>query len=279
MYKVLMLSLGLLISNISYSQILESSLCGMADKSSCCSYNVDQGPTAISRLATYDQSACSLSVVLDSPGNRYRRFGFGSDGQVSIYIQTSPAKGANSTQSFLIYPFGENPAVNLGSAIGSANNFQVDSGSGHKWTIDSMTSLPTSLEGCSISVSPSFTLSNSGVVISSCRNHLVVTTPIEVGGEYIAYKNKPLTIKDPKGKTCSLTTSDLYNHIEKGPKNTKDTLNRYYNVKLKYQSNQELANALRGICPGLDVSMLAPPRAPFTLNLDDLVPEEENPED
>lgn len=279
MFKLLIPAFGLIFSSIAFSQIISSELCGMADKSSCCSFNVDQNATSISRLQTLDQSSCAMGVVLDSPGNRYRRFGFGSDGQVSIYIQTSAAKGANSTQSFLIYPFGENPTVNLGSAIGSANNFEIDSGSGHKWTINSMTSLPTALEDCVINVSTSFTLSNSGVSISSCQKHLVVTTPIEVGGEYIAYPEKPLTIRDPKGKSCAITTSDLYNYTEKGPKNTKDGLGRYYNIKLKYSTNADMARALRRKCPSLDTSVLAPPRPPLNLNLDDLVDPAEDEQD
>ncbi|MGZ3691420.1 MAG: hypothetical protein ACXVAX_07950, partial [Pseudobdellovibrio sp.] len=140
------------------------------------------------------------------------------------------------------------------------DNIEIESGSGQTWTFDSKTSLPTQLEDCSLSVSPHFSLQNSGVKISSCSSHLVIEVPVEIGGEYTAYKGKPLTIKDPENKSCIVTTDDLFKYDEKPP--VKDGKGRYFSYHLKFKTNHELGVALKKLCGGLDVSMLTSHAAP-----------------
>ncbi len=259
----------LLISVLSSVLILtkaSAQACDPTDKNQCCSFNLVKNQTKTSRIQALDQT-CSLSVVSQQTTRSFRRFGFASDGQVSVFMQPGGnSQRANATQSFLIYPFDENPTYEAGSG----NNFSIDSGSGLKWTFDSATSLPVSLESCSLSVSPTFTLHDSGVNINSCPGHLVIETPVEVGGEYIAYPNRKMTIRDPQGHTCEIDNSDLYRYIEKSENNTHDRAGRYYNIKLKYSTNRELGQQLHRICPRLDVSMLTKVRPPFNLNVEGL---------
>jgi hypothetical protein len=252
-----------------YSQIsLAAGTCDPSDRSQCCVFVQSQNQLSISRILTYDQGACTLSVYNQQSATRFRRMGFGSDGQVSVFMQVEGNSRSNATQSFLIYPFGENPTLNMRSG---GSQLEIATGSGQKWTFNSQNKLPTSVDSCTITASPSFSTSNSGINLTDCENHLVVTTPVEVGGEYISYPNKPLTLHDPKGKTCAITTSDLYNYIDKGPNNTKDRVGRYYNIKLKFKTNAAMARALASKCPNIDVSVLVPPRPAFNLNLDDLL--------
>lgn len=260
----------LLIATISFTYIQSSNAsgaCDPADKNQCCDFVQTRSQLSVSRMLTFDQGACTLSVYYQQSGSRFRRIGFGSDGQVSVFMQVEGSSRSNATQSFLIYPFGENPTLNAGSS----NQLEIDTGSGQKWTFNTQTRMPTDIDSCAITASPSFSTSSSGVSISQCENHLVVTTPVEVGGEYIAYPDKPLTITDPKGKTCAISTSDLYEYINKGPNNTKDRAGRYYNIKLKYRSNAEMARALRQKCPNIDTSVLSPARPPLNINLEGLV--------
>lgn len=260
-----------------YSEsLMAAGACDPADKSQCCVFVQSQNQLSISRILTYDQTACTLSVYNQQSGTRFRRMGFGSDGQVSVFMQVEGNSRSNATQSFLIYPFGENPTLHSSS---NANQLEVATGSGQKWTFNSQNKLPTSVDSCTITASPSFSTTSSGLSLSDCENHLVVTTPVEVGGEYISYPNKPLTLRDPKGKTCAITTSDLYNYIDKGPNNTKDRAGRYYNIKLKFKTNAAMARALESKCPNIDVSVLTPPRPALNLNLDELVDPSDESED
>ena len=83
----------------------------------------------------------------------------------------------------------------------------------------------------------------------------MIETPVEVGGEYIAYPDKILTVRDPGQKSCQIKNSDLYEYKMSG-KSVKDKLGRYFSMKLKYKSNQEMGLKLKQLCPNLDVSML-----------------------
>ena len=267
----------LLLAVIAFAEgSLAAGSCDQEDKNQCCDFLQNRNQLNISRMTTYDQSACTLGVYYQQSTARFRRFGFGSDGQVSIFMQVEGNNRSSATQSFLIYPFGENPTLKAGTA----NQLEVDTGSGQVWSFNTQTRLLTAVDTCSITASPAFSTSSSGVTLSNCEKHLVVVTPVEVGGEYISYPDKPLTIKDPQSKTCAITTSDLYNYIEKGPNNTKDKAGRYYNIMLKYKTNAEMAAALRRKCPNLDTSVLAPAaaaRTPFELNFDNLLdPDDED---
>lgn len=220
----------------------------------CCEFNKIKNHSQSTRLATFDKSVCTLSVYGDNPNQSYRRFGFGSDGQVSVFMQPGGnSQKLNSSMSFLLFPFGELPTADYKED----GKIKIKSGSGQNWSFNSQTALPTALSGCDLQVSPKFSLQDSGVKIKSCKNHLVIETPAEVGGEYIAYPDKSLTIRDPKGKSCQVKNSDLYNHIKKPNSQYKDKLGRYYDVKLKYKTNKELADNLKKLCPSLDVSVLS----------------------
>lgn len=274
-----------LISNF-YYQTAQAQSCNPASKNQCCPFVEMQGQANVSRIPTLDGS-CTLSVVDQNSRHSFRRFGFGSDGQVSVFMQPGgDAQRAAATQSFLIYPFGENPTAEPQSG----GRFAVNSGSGQRWIFDTQTALPVSLSNCRITVSPTFTLANSGVNISSCARHLVIQTPVEAGGEYIAHEDGMLTVRDPAGTSCQVHSTDLYRYIRKGPSNTQDRQHRFYNIQLKYRSNGEMAQQLRRLCPRLDVSMLtsgsaseptspAPPRARprLELNLIDLPPDPISP--
>ena len=250
------LSLLILLSSIN----LLAADCNPGDQSQCCQFFESKNNISVSRLETFDKTACAMSVYTKNTEHGYRRFGFASDGQVSIFLQPGgPSTKANSMQSYLIYPFNENPSLKSTSG----ENVEIESGSGQTWTFDSHTSLPTQMEDCDLNVSPTFSLQNSGVTIDSCRKHLVVTVPVEVGGEYMAYKGKPLTIKDPDNKSCSIITDDLYQYNEnKHP--FKDGKGRYFSIELKYKSNHALGVALKRLCPKLDVSMMVDNRRPPT---------------
>lgn len=273
-FSILVLSVVAVLINS--QELMAAGGCDPTDKSQCCDFVQSQNQLSVSRMLTYDQGACALSVYHHQSSIRFRRMGFASDGQVSVYMQVEGSSRNNATQSFLIYPFGENPTLNMGA---SGNQVEIDTGSGQKWTFNSENRLPTNVDSCSVTASPSFSTSSSGISLSSCENHLVVTTPVEVGGEYIAYPDKPLTLRDPKGKTCAITTSDLYDYIVKGPNNTKDRAGRYYNIKLKFRTNADMARALARKCPNIDVSVLTPPRPTLNLNLDDLVDPQEDAQD
>ena len=226
----------------------------------CCELLKSKNQTTFSRLATLDKSVCTMSVYAGDSNSSFRRFGFASDGQISIFMQPggNRQKG-NSSQSFLIFPSGEIP---MGRYEGD-EKLQVRSGSGQKWTFNTQTALPSALEGCSLTVSPKFSLQDSGVRIQNCKKHLVIETPVEVGGEYIAYPDKPLTMRDPAQNTCRLKNSDIYSYKKDGT-NYKDKLGRHFTLKLKYKSNAEMAQKFKILCPRLDVSMLLvePAKAP-----------------
>lgn len=106
-----------------------------------------------------------------------------------------------------------------------------------------------------MTVSPKFSLQESGIKIQSCKKHLVAETPVEVGGEYIAYPDKALTLRDPAQNTCRLKNSDLYEYKKDGP-SYKDKRGRHFTFKLKFRTNAEMGDKLGKLCPGLDVSML-----------------------
>lgn len=246
--KKLIIANIILLSTYSFA----GEFCNPEDKTKCCDIVQSKHNTHISRLLTYDQSACTMSVRSGQTNVSFRRFGFASDGQFSIFIQPGGnSQRNNSTQSFLIYPFGENPTLNLSSG----NQIQVDSGSGQTWIFNSQNALPTSIENCDLSVSSNFNLNESGINIDNCKNHLVIKTPLEVGGESIAYPNLSLTVEDPSGVSCQIKTNDLYNYLEKGTE-FKDRKGRYYNIQFKFKTNRDLGLALKQKCPTLDVSML-----------------------
>lgn len=225
----------------------------------CCEMLKSLNQTKVSRLPTRDKRFCTLSVYNGDSSSGFRRFGFANDGQVSIFMQPGGnSQKSNSSQSFLIFPFGELPT---GKFDADQRKLNLKSGSGQKWTFNSETSLPNTLEGCTLNVSSKFSLQDSGVKIHSCKKHLVIETPVEVGGEHIAYPDKLLTLRDPSGKSCQLKNSDLYEYIKEG-KSYKDKLGRYFNSKFRFRTNQELAGSLRKLCPGLDVSMLMTAAAP-----------------
>lgn len=220
----------------------------------CCDYQTSFSGTVTKRLpAKYN--ACSVGIYPTRQDESFRRFGFGSDGQVMVFLQPGGNKQkANSSQSYLIFPFGNIPS----SQVSSNDEIIVTTGSGQKWIFDQKNSLPKKIEGCQIEVSSSFQLQNSGFKIKTCEKHLVIETPIEVGGDYTQYPDKPLIVRDPKGQACGIKNSDLY-HFEKtnGPsKEYMDSKGRYHNQYLKFKSNQELAAKLRKSCPSLDLSML-----------------------
>lgn len=218
----------------------------------CCEFIKSMNHTKANRLQTFDKSVCTLSVYNRDSDTSYRRFGFGSDGQVSIFMQPGGNKQKiNSSQSYLIFPFGEYPTVKYNAD----EKLHVRTGSGQQWTFNTQNSLPIAIAGCDISVSSKFSLQESGVKIQSCKKHLVIETPVEVGGEYIAYPDKSLTVRDPNQKSCQIKNSDLYDY-KKGRRSYKDSRGRYYNIKMKFKSNRELGQRLQKICPGLDVSML-----------------------
>lgn len=226
----------------------------------CCELFKTKNQTKFSRLATLDKSVCTMSVFAGDSNSSFRRFGFASDGQVSVFLQPGGNKQkSNSSQSFLIFPFGEIPS----GQFGADEKLQVNSGSGQKWTFNTQTALPSALEGCSLTVSPKFSLQESGVKIQSCKKHLVAETPVEAGGEYIAYPDKPLTLRDPAQNTCRLKNSDLYEYKKNGS-SFKDKLGRHFTFKLKFRTNGEMGEKLGKLCPGLDVSMLKtePRKAP-----------------
>lgn len=261
----------------------QAASCNPTDRTQCCTIVQSQKQTNITRIQALDQS-CTMSVVAQQSNRSFRRFGFGSDGQFSVFLQPGGnSQRASATQSFLIYPFGQNPTVESGSG----NRFTVNSGSGQRWTFDALTSTPVSVNDCTLNVNPNFTLHNSGVSLSSCTGHIVIETPVEVGGEYIAYPDGHLTVHGLRGQTCQIANSDLYRYIQKGTSNTKDRAGRYYNIQLKYRSNREMAQALHRLCPQLDVSVLTTasntssaasspaPRPRLQLNLDSLSDEPE----
>lgn len=218
----------------------------------CCEFIKSMNHTKTNRLQTFDKSVCTLSVYHRDSDTSYRRFGFGSDGQVSIFMQPGGNKQkTNSSQSYLIFPFGEYPTAKYNAD----EKLHVRSGSGQQWTFNTQNSLPVAIDGCNISVSSKFSLQDSGVKIKSCKQHLVIETPVDVGGEYIAYADKALTVSDPSQKTCQIKNSDLYEY-KKDKGSYKDPRGRYYNIKMKYKSNRELGMRLQKICPNLDVSML-----------------------
>lgn len=218
----------------------------------CCELLKTKNQTKFSRLATLDNSVCTMSVYAGDSNSSFRRFGFASDGQVSVFLQPGGNRQkSNSSQSFLIFPFGEIPT----GQFGFDEKLQVTSGSGQKWTFNTQSALPSAIEGCSLTVSPKFSLQDSGIKIQSCKKHLVAETPVEVGGEYIAYPDKPLTLRDPAQKTCQLKNSDLYEYKKTGP-SYKDKLGRHFTFKLKFRTNAEMGEKLAKLCPSLDVSML-----------------------
>jgi hypothetical protein len=269
-------------------EVIKAQSCNPASKSQCCAFVQQHDQAKVSRISTLDGN-CSLNVVHQNSNRSFRRFGFGNDGQVSVILQPGGnSQRAMASQSFLIYPFGEKPTAEPPSG----GRFAVNSGSGQRWVFDTQTALPVSLSNCRLTVSPTFSLTNSGVSIASCKNQLVIETPVETGGEYIAHADGMLTIRDPAGTTCRVRSSDIYRYITKGPNNTKDRANRYYNIQVKYRSNSEMAQQLRRLCPRLDVSMLtsrsaatrdssvSPPPSPrpsFELDLSDLPPDPPTP--
>ena len=240
------------------STLYADNSCNTQDKNTCCAFSINKNTTKISRLESYLDKICALSISTERNNISFRRFGLGSDGQFSIYIHPGGfSQNANSTQSYLIYPFGENPTV----SINTSSLFSVDSGSGQIWRFNSETNLPVSIDDCEISVSSNFNLENSGVNISNCQNHLIIKTPLEIGGEAIAYPDLNLTITDPDGGTCQIKTNDLYNYLQRGAK-YKDLRGRYYNIEFKFKTNRELGLMLRRKCPRLDVSMLVEAERP-----------------
>lgn len=226
----------------------------------CCEFIKSMNHTKASRLQTLDKSICTMSVYSRDSDAGYRRFGFASDGQVSIFMQPGGNKQkSNSSQSYLIFPFGELPT----GKFNADEKFQVKSGSAQKWIFNTQTALPSLLEGCNLSVSSKFSLHASGVKIQSCKKHLVIETPVEVGGEYIAYPEKTLTVRDPDQQTCQIRNSDLYDYKKTGA-SYKDKQGRYFTLKMKFKSNRELGLHLQKLCPNLDVSMMfaASPASP-----------------
>lgn len=220
--------------------------------SECCDFFKSKNHTKTSRISTLDQSVCTVSVYNGNSDTSYRRFGFASDGQVSIFMQPGGNKQKlNSSQSYLIFPFGEIPVVKYNAD----EKLNIKSGSGQLWTFNTQNSLPIALEGCKLSVSPNFSLRDSGIKIQSCENHLVIETPVEVGGEYIAYPEKTLTVRDPNLKSCRIKNSDIYEYKKTGS-SFRDKLGRYFNMKVKFKSNREMGLKLKKICPHLDVSMM-----------------------
>lgn len=218
----------------------------------CCELLKTKNQTKFSRLATLDKSVCTMSVFSGDSDSSFRRFGFASDGQVSVFLQPGGNRQkSNSSQSFLIFPFGEIPN---GQFVGD-EKLQVSSGSGQKWTFNTQTALPSALEGCNLTVSAKFSLQDSGVKIQSCKKHLVAETPVEAGGEHIAYPDKTLTLRDPANQTCTLKNSDLYDYKKTGT-SYKDRRGRHFTFKIKFRTNAEMGEKLGRMCPGLDVSML-----------------------
>lgn len=225
----------------------------------CCEFTENfMSSTQVARIQTRDKDVCTLKVSNSDTKRSFRRFGFASDGQVSIFIQPGGNNQKNnSMQSYLIFPFGENPNVK----DGDDKKFYVKSGSGQTWVFDKMTSLPTSLEGCKVNVNSKFSLTNSGVKIELCKKHLVISTPVEIGGEYIAYPDKSLTVIDPAGESCQIKNSDLYKYGR-----AKDKRGRHHDAKMKFKSNDDLGIFLGNICPRLNVSMMLKASASSNLN-------------
>lgn len=247
------MKLSILIFIFLASDITQADNCKRDDQAEfeCCELFKSISSTKITRIQTRDKSICTMSVYNRDADHSFRRFGFGSDGQVSVFLQPGGNKEKrNSSQSFLIFPFGELPHYKY-----SDDKLQVLTGSGQRWTFNAQSSLPVAVEGCDIQVSSKFNLQDSGIKIRSCKKHLVVETPVEVGGEYIAYPDKLLTVRDPEGESCQIKTADLYNY-KKTNYSYKDKLGRYFDVKLKFKSNRELRERLKKICPKLDLSML-----------------------
>ncbi len=218
----------------------------------CCETRKATQLTRTSRLETNVGHNCTLSVYSTKADTSFRRFGFAGDGQLSVFIQPGGnSQKQNSSQSYLIYPFGELPI----SKVESDGTLTVKTGSGQKIVFDPRTATPTSIEGCQIEVRPNITLQDSGFKIKSCEKHLVIETKVEVGGEYIAYPDKSLTIKDPKGHSCEVKNSDLYNY-EKSGKSVHDRAGRFFTFAMKFKKNEDMAKSLKKLCPRLDVSML-----------------------
>ena len=240
--------------NLFISSVVFANNCKSDDQADfeCCEFFKSVNNTKISRLETLDKSICTLSIYNVNADKSFRRFGFASDGQISIFMQPGGNKlKANSSQSYLIFPFGDYPTI---KATGD-ERLHVRSGSGQNWTFNTQNSLPIALEGCNINVSSKFSLQDSGVKIVSCKKHLVIETPIEVGGEYIAYPDKTITVRDPNQKACQIRNSDLYDYKKSGS-SYKDKLGRHFTMKMKFKSNKELGLGLQKICPKLDVSMM-----------------------
>ncbi len=238
----------LLLSGFSFAENCKSSDQALTE---CCEFVKSMHHTKVSRLLTLDK-VCTMSVYTGNVDSSFRRFGFASDGQVSVFMQPGGNKmKSNSSQSFLIYPFGRLPT----GEFNSDEQLIVKSGSGQKWTFNTQSSLPSSLEGCKLSVNSKFSLQDSGFKIQSCKNHLVIETPVEVGGEAIAYPDRLLTIRDPAQNTCQVKATELYEY-KKNSGSYMDKLGRYYSMKMKYKSNRDMGLNLQKLCPGLNVSML-----------------------
>lgn len=221
-------------------------------ESQCCEFFKSMNNTKATRIQTFDKTVCTMSVYHRDSSASFRRFGFASDGQVSVFMQPGGNKQkTNSSQSFLIFPFGEIPSVKYNSD----ERLKVNSGSGQSWSFNTQSGLPVALEACDIKISSKFSLQDSGFKINSCKRHLIIETPVEVGGEYIAYPDKTLIVKDPEGKNCKIKNSDLYSYRTTG-KSYKDKLGRHFDFKLRYRSNYEMGQNLKKICPELNVSML-----------------------
>ena len=235
--------------NCSFAQYCTSDVQAATE---CCVLVKSVHQTNIQRIPSADNVTCSLDVVSSNHDVSFRRFGFSSDGQFSIFMQPGGDRAhANATQSFLLFPFGEIPM-----AKEQESKINIKSGSGQKWVFNALTGLPESLEGCELTVNPHFSMSDSGIRISSCEHHLVIETPIEAFGEYMEYPAKPLVVHDPAGGVCHILNSDIYRYNLEHATASDKAKGRFFDVKLKFKTNHELGQHLKAKCPNLDVSML-----------------------
>ena len=208
--------------------------------------------TDIQRIPSGNKVTCSLDVVNNNHDSSFRRFGISSDGQFSIFMKPGGDKvRGEATQSFFIFPFGEIP-----TAVDQESKINIKSGSGQKWVFNAHTGLPESLEGCDLTVSRNFSMTDSGVKIEKCEHHLVIKTPIEPFGEYIEYIDKPLDLYDPAGSVCHLINSDIFEYNLAHATARDKEKRRFFDVKLKFTTNNDLGNFLKTKCHKLDVSML-----------------------
>jgi len=220
----------------------------------CCEIIKTNQLTKIYRFEANDKK-CTLSIYNSDMTKSYRRFVFGEDGRITIIIEPNGNESkANSTQSYFLFPLGKR----VYPYFDSKGNMTIQSGSGQNWKINSSMSTPVSVEDCQVDVSSKFSLHESGFKIKSCEKHLLIETKVEVGGDYIAYPDKTLIVRDPRGQTCEIKNSDLYTYEKKGKerKEYMDSKGRYHNQTFRYTTNKELGVALKKICPNIDVSML-----------------------